>query len=375
MKIAVNTRFLLKDRLEGIGWFTYETLKRITRDHPEHDFFFIFDRPYDDSFIFNNNVHPIVVGPQARHPILWYWWFERTLPDVLRRLKPDVFLSTDGFGVLLTEVPTALVIHDLAFEHFENHHSWLVKSYLRKISPLYARKAARIVTVSEYSKQDICQQYGIDADKIDVAYNGMNVAFQPVDENTKRVTRQQYAHGEEYFVYAGSIHPRKNVERLLLAFDQFKTKTGARTKLVLAGAKGWKTGKAWQTLNSLKHKDDVVLTGHLTADKLVPVIASASAMLYVSLFEGFGIPILEAMCCGVPVITSNVSSMPEVADGAALTVDPESVADIASAMQKLQEDPALRDQLVEKGLQRASQFSWDHTAAQLWLSLEQLISR
>ena len=139
MRIAVNTRLLLKGKLEGIGWYTNETLKRIVREHPEHEFIFFFDRPYDPSFIFASNVTPVVFEPQARHALLFYIWFELRIPYMLRKYKADLFLSTDGLLSLKTKVPTCLVIHDLAFEHYPEHLKRSHRMYLRKFSPLFAK--------------------------------------------------------------------------------------------------------------------------------------------------------------------------------------------------------------------------------------------
>ena len=138
MKIAVNARFLLKGKLEGIGWFTHEVLKRVVQNHPEHEFIFIFDRPYHEDFIYGKNVTPIVVPPPARHPILWYIWFEWSVKLVLKKHKPDLFISTDGFLSLSTKVPQLLVIHDLAFEHFPEHLPFKFRYYLRKFTPKFA---------------------------------------------------------------------------------------------------------------------------------------------------------------------------------------------------------------------------------------------
>ncbi len=138
MRIAVNTRLLLKGKLEGIGWFTYQTLERMVRDHPEHEFIFFFDRPYDPQFIFASNVTPVVVHPQARHPILFYIWFEWRIPHLLRKYKADLFLSPDSYMSLSTKVPTCLVIHDLAFEHYPEHFVLSHRLYWRHFSPLFA---------------------------------------------------------------------------------------------------------------------------------------------------------------------------------------------------------------------------------------------
>ena len=131
MIIAVNTRLLLKNKLEGIGWFTFETLKRITQKHKEHQFVFIFDRPYSEEFIFSNNITPVVIVPQARHPFLWRWWFEKSIPKVLRRHKADLFLSPDGYLSLKTDVKSIAVMHDLNFEHHPNDLPFLVRRYYR----------------------------------------------------------------------------------------------------------------------------------------------------------------------------------------------------------------------------------------------------
>ena len=117
MRIAINTRFLLKDKLEGIGWFTFEVVKQLVTNHPEHEFIFLFDRPYDKSFVFAKNVTPVVINPPARHPLLWYWWFEWSVPYALKKHKIDLFFSPDGYLSLKTNVPTVIVMHDLAFEH------------------------------------------------------------------------------------------------------------------------------------------------------------------------------------------------------------------------------------------------------------------
>lgn len=373
MKIAVNTRFLLHNKLEGIGWFTHETLRRIVAAHPEHEFYFLFDRPYHKDFIYADNVHPVVVGPPARHPFLWYWWFEHSIPAALKRIQPDVLVSTDGYLSLNTNVPQLVVFHDLAFEHFDDHHSWLVKKYYRHFTPKFAHKAARIATVSQYSKQDIASRYGVVADKIDVLCNGANERYRPLPEALQQQVREKYTGGQPYFVYAGSIHPRKNVARLLQAFDAFKTETNSDVKLLLVGAKGWKAGEVTAAYNSMQHKKDVVFAGHIHIDELAPITASALGMMYVSLFEGFGIPIVEAMQAGTPVITSNTSSMPEVAGDAALIVAPTNTAAITNAMRQLYTQPELRQQLIAKGYLQAQKYSWDIAAERLWSSIKRVL--
>ncbi len=366
MKIAVNTRFLLKNKLEGIGWFTYETLKRMVANHPEHEFYFLFDRPYDNSFIFGKNVTPVVLFPPARHAVLWYWWFEWSVPRALRKIKPDVFISPDGYLSLSAQVPSVLVIHDLAFEHYPQYIDKISSAYYRHFTSKYCQKATKIATVSNFSKQDIISRYKIAAEKISVTYNGVKEQFQPLSENEKEAVRKQFSEEKKYFVYAGSLHPRKNIARLFKAFDKFKSDSESDYKLVIAGAKGWMMQEINEVYNAMQFKSEVVFTGHLNAEDLSKVIAAAKAMVYVSLFEGFGIPIIEAMKCEVPVITSATSSMPEVAGDAAIIINPEDETAISNAMMQLYSNEGLCAQLIEKGKWQHQKFTWDNTARQLW---------
>lgn len=366
--IAVNTRFLIKNKLEGIGLFTAESLKRIVATHPEVDFYFLFDRAYDPEFVFSDNVKPVVLFPPARHPFLWFWWFEISVAGWLNKNKPELFLSTDGYACLGTNVPQVLVMHDLAYEHFPEQVPFIYSKYYRYYMPRFAAKVERIATVSEFSKRDIVKQYGVLPGKIDVVYNGSKEVYHPVVEEVKALMRAKISGGKEYFIYVGSIHPRKNIKRLLLAFDQFKNQTGSDFKLVIVGRKAWDYKDVDEALASMQHKADVIFTGHLPPEELADVLASAFAMLYVSLFEGFGIPIIEAMSCDVPVITSKTTSMPEAAGDAALLVNPESVREISGAMESLVQNPPLRNSLIGKGKGQRQKFSWELTAEKLWSS-------
>ncbi len=372
MRIAVNTRLLLKGRLEGLGRFTNETLKLITRSHPEHQFYFLFDRSFDKEFIFSDNVTPIVINPPARHPVLWHVWFEISLPKVLKKINPDLFLSPDGFLSLKSNVPSLPVIHDLNFVHNPDHlarsHSWFYNRYF----PKYAQKASRIATVSAFSKQDIVEQYGIDESKIDVVYNGVSERFSPLNEQSKTLVRTKWTHARPFFIYVGAIHQRKNIERMLLAYDLFRSKTEQAYRFVVVGNKKWWTSQMQETLDSMKFKAEVVFTGRVSDQDLNDLMGAALTNVYVSTFEGFGIPIIEAFQSGVPVITSNVTSMPEIAGDAALLVDPLNTESIASAMQEVAFSDSIRLNLVKKGLERARYFTWEQTANLLWNSIEKV---
>ena len=366
MRIAVNTRLLLKGKLEGIGWFTYQTLERIVRNHPEHEFFFFFDRPYDPSFVFASNVTPVVVHPQARHPVLFYLWFEWSIPFMLRKYKIDLFLSPDGYLSLSTKVPTCVVIHDLAFEHYPDHYVGSHRIYWRHYSPLFARKATRIATVSTFSKGDICKRYGIAPEKVDVVFNGAHDEYRPLSYEEREEVKKQYADGCEYFVFAGAIHPRKNIANLLKGFVAFKKHQRTNMKLVIVGRPAWKYDEVEEMRATMPYKDDVKWVGYMNIDKLSKVIGGAYALVYASLFEGFGIPILEALQCGVPGVVSNTSSMPEVAGDAALLVDPTDPADIADKMHLIYKDEALRARLIRNAPAQVQKFNWDASAKKLW---------
>lgn len=366
MKIAVNTRLLLKDKLEGIGWFTYESMKRIVLNHPEHTFYFIFDRKHDPQFIFAENVIPVEIFPPARHPYLWYVYFEFSIPRILRKLKPDLFLSTDGWLSLRTNVPQVDVIHDLNFEHRKDFLKSKYQNYYTRFFPKFARKAVRIATVSEFSKQDLQRFYRIPKEKIDVVYNGSNAVYQPLTEDKQQRVRQKYANGLPYFLFVSAIHKRKNLANILRAFEQYKAQTGADTQFVVVGARAGKQDELDEVLRSMTFAQDVRFLGRLSAEELSQVMASALALVYATLFEGFGIPIVEAFNAETAVITSNVTSMPEVAGEAALLVDPTSVEQIADAMTCLATDENLRQELIAKGREQRKLFSWDQTAQRLW---------
>ncbi|MBO4232062.1 MAG: glycosyltransferase family 4 protein [Bacteroidales bacterium] len=375
MKIAVNTRLLLSGRLEGIGWFTYETLKLITRQHPEHQFFFFFDRPYSEEFVFSGNIVPMPLFPPARHPWLWYAFFEYAVPRALKNIGADIFLSPDGWLSLKSEVPQISVIHDINFEHHDDFLKPSHQKYMKKYFPQFAHKAARIATVSEFSKQDIHETYGIAEDMIDVTYNGVNSKrYVPLSEERKKKVRDTYTQGHEYFLFVSAIHKRKNLANILRAFDKFKEECGGDTKFVVVGARAGMQGDIDDVYNSMKFKDDVLFLGHLSTMELGWLQGASIALVYASLFEGFGIPIVEAFHAETAVITSNVTSMPEVAGDAALLVNPYEVGEIENAMIRLAKDTGLRDELIARGRVQREKFSWEKSAENLWNCVEKVIN-
>jgi len=374
LRVAVNTRFLIADKLEGIGRFTFETLKIIVKNNPEVEFIFCFDRPFDPQFIFAPNIKPLVINPPARHPFLWHIWFQYRLPKALKPLQIDVLLSPDGFLPLNAPFKSVVVIHDLAFQHFPKGVTWIRQKYYQYFFPRFIKKATQIVAVSEFTKQDIIHQYQIKEDKIAVVYNGVSSGFKPASRKLKEETIQKTTGGTPYFVCIGAIHPRKNIITLLKAFDNYSLKQKNPFKLVIIGRKGWKNNELENVYRQMKSKDDVIFTGKLNDNNLIHILASAKAAIYPSIFEGFGLPVLEAMACGVPVITTSNTAMQEIAKDAAFYFNATEEKELAQMMQNFEEDAELLASKTQKGLDQAQKYTWENSANLLWQSILKTIN-
>ena len=372
MRIAINTRFLLPNKMEGFGWYTYETVKRIVLSHPEHEFCFFFDRKFDDTFLFADNVVPVVIGPPARHPILFKIWFNRSVTKAIKKYQIDAFISPDGYLSLKTDVPQLAVIHDLNFEHYPEDIPASPRKYLRTYFPKFAKRADIILTVSNFSKQDLVSTYGVCPEKIDVAYNGVAPFFKPISNGEKDELKKELTAGADYFVFVGSLHPRKNLARLLKSFDLFKEQDDQNFKLLVVGASLWGDSFGTKLMEQVKFKEDVLFTGHISSEKLHKTIASAYAMTFVSYFEGFGIPVAEAMTCGVPVILSDKTSLPEVGGEVAIYVDPFDETSISNAMIDLANDPDRRVDLALKSIKQGQKFTRDKSAEGLCNCFEKM---
>ena len=214
MRVAVNTRLLIENELEGIGRFSYEILKELCNKNPNIEFDFIFDRPFSKKFLFNKNITGHILSPQTRHPFLWYYWFEIKLPKLLKKIKPDIFLSLDGFISTSINLKQISVIHDINFEHYPQNLPFFHRKFYQFLIQKYAKKAKTIITVSNYSKEDIIKTYGVQKEKIHVIYNGVGNSFFPMNEQEKREIKKIFSSGSDYFIFIGSIHKRKNISNL-----------------------------------------------------------------------------------------------------------------------------------------------------------------
>lgn len=372
MRIVVNTRLLLPGKLEGIGWFTHETLSRIVRAHPEHRFIFLFDRPFDKQFIYADNVEGAVLPPPTRHPLLYRLWFNWLLPRKLKALKADAFISPDGFLALKSNVPTLAVIHDINFEHHPGDMPKAYADYYRNHFPRFARHATRIATVSAYSRHDIARTYGIAEQHIDVVHNGVGAVFRPLTATEREEAAQEFTAGHPYLVCIGSLNPRKNIARLLQAFDLLMQRHPSDLRLLVVGERMWQDAHMESTWKGMRHQDRVIFTGRLQQQRLHRALGGATALAFVSYFEGFGIPVAEAMRCGVPVVAANATSLPEVAGDAAHYCDPFNVDDIVRALHAVCSDPVLQARMRTLGLERAARYTWDRTAEDLWHSFRRM---
>jgi glycosyltransferase involved in cell wall biosynthesis len=366
MKIAINARFLQAGKLEGIGWYTYELCKRWVQDHPDAEFILIYDRPQSSYLIAGANVRSVVIGPRARHFFSFWYWFDVQIPRVLRQEQADVFFSPDNFLSLSTAVPTVLTTHDIAHFHYPRQVAWLHRPYYRWFIPLFLRKAQKIICVAAYGKTDLLKHFRVPAEKIVVVPNGPREVFRPLPEMEQAAVRAQFSQGQPYFFFLGAIHPRKNILGLLQAYDLFRAKSASPVKLLIAGKLAWQVAEISARHAASPYHQDIVFLGYTSEEDAARLMASALALTYLSFFEGFGLPVLEAMCTDTPLICSNTSALPEVAGEAALLVNPHDVEAISTAMLRIREEAELRHDLVAKGRLQRRLFSWDQAAVAIY---------
>ena len=282
----------------------------------------------------------------------------------LRRRPVDV-LHVQYTAPPFCNAPVVATIHDLAFEHlpetFTRRGSLQLKLTVRRT----ARRAARIATVSEYSRQDLLRTYRLAPEKVVTTYNGIEPHFtaQPRAADEAAQVRQRFGIARGFLLAVGSLQPRKNLERLIRTYARLRREQpGFAPQLVIVGRKLWLAESIFAEVSRQPWASDVILTGYVGDDDLPALYRTASAFVYPSLFEGFGLPPLEAMACGTPVITSNISSLPEVAGSAALLVDPLNEQELAAALQRILNDQPLRARLRAEGVRQAAKFTWRDAA-------------
>jgi len=290
-------------------------------------------------------------------------WMGQLTRVPFNRLVPgaSLFHATEHLLMPLWGVPTVLTIHDLIPQLLPEHHKPLNRWYLNWTMPLYCRRADHIIAVSEATRQDLLATYRLLPEKVTVIHEAASPRFRPQTESAHARVRGMYGLPEEYLLYVGTIEPRKNLERLLEAWTPLH-RSGECPPLVIVGKRGWLSDSFYAALEASPAREDIILTGYVQDGDLPVIYSAATAFVWPSLYEGFGLPPLEAMACGTPVVCADASSMPEVVGDAALLFDPLDVEATRSTIRRLAMDRVLRDELRQRGLVQAAKFSWSRAA-------------
>jgi glycosyltransferase involved in cell wall biosynthesis len=362
MKIGIDARFLIPNKMEGFGVYTLELCKALAAQHPDQTFYLFIDRYSSFQIKLPPNCKRILIPIPARLPILWRIWYEIFVPIYAFFLGIDVFVATIGF-VPKGRFKKLSIVHDINFEHFPNTIPKPILSFYQKHFKNYCAKADHIIAISEFTKQDLIQTYQLDAKHISVVYNGARQV-------------RSHTHSElnvpPYFMVLGSLHPRKNIEGVIKAFELYKQTDTLEAELRIIGAGLFEKQAFNKYAISDSIKPYIHFMGRLSDEEVFVYLTHAKALLFLPLYEGFGLPIVEAMSVGTPVISSNNSSLPEVCGNAALLFDATDHSSIAKGMHNLLEDMDLKSDLVEKGFTQAKRFTWAETAKGVYEQIQQL---
>ena len=302
-------------------------------------------------------------------------WMGQLSQVPFNRLIPgaQLFHATEHLLMPLKDIPTILTVHDLIFQHLPEHHKFLNRWYLNLTMPLYCRRATHLIAVSEATRQDLITTYKLPPEKVTVIYEAADPQFCPQPQTKVEAVRAHYGLPQQFLLYVGTIEPRKNLIRLLQAWEILYLE-GKAPPLVIVGKRGWLSDNFFAALENSPVRDAVILTGYVSDEDLPALYAAATVFIFPSLYEGFGLPPLEAMACGVPVACSNTASLPEVVGDAAMLFNPTATEEIIQVLSKLLNNTDLREALKKRGFERAAQFSWDRTARET-LELYQKISK
>ncbi|MCK4471392.1 MAG: glycosyltransferase family 4 protein [Anaerolineae bacterium] len=282
-------------------------------------------------------------------------WEQLVQPWTLRRIGAHLVHGPAFVGPLLAPCPVVITIHDLSFIRFPTLFRPANRLYLTVLTRLSARRARRLIAVSAHTAAETTRLLGVPSERIDVVYHGVDPAFHPLPADEVTVFRQRRGLPERFVLCVGTLEPRKNQTRLVEAFARIHD---GQVKLVLVGGKGWLYDELFTRVEALGLSKEIIFPGYVMNDELPLWYNAATILAYPSLYEGFGMPVLEAQACGTPVLTSNVSSLPEAAGDAASMVDPYDVEALAAELDRLLTDKPLRHELRKRGLAHASQFTW-----------------
>jgi glycosyltransferase involved in cell wall biosynthesis len=320
--------------------------------------------------------HPISDSPAVEHVVIPWprLWTHLRLAWELHRRPPDLFFTPAHVIPFTYRGPAVATVHDLGYLFFPQAHTRTQKAYLQWSTRHNAQRSRRVLADSEATRQDLTTHLGTPSQKIDVVYPGIDPELQPVhDEEVLSAVQAKYGIAAPYFLYLGTLQPRKNVGRLVEAFAN--APAAGNQQLVLAGKPGWLSQPIMEQIAALPAPvaQRVRVTGYVAEEDKAALLSGATALLFPSLYEGFGFPVLEAQACETPVLTSNSSSLPEVAGEAALLVDPERMDEIRAGIERLAQDEALRRRLVEAGRSNVRRFNWQKAAAAALRTLEEAV--
>ena len=381
IRVAVNATVINEKEKTGIALFALNLLNSLQK-LDQANRYDIFTLTGSDTGLINGanfKIRPLPGFirhlPYLNQWMIWYAWYYTGHSCQLSAMKPGVLLSLDFDVPLYNKCPSVCMIYDLTpliFKdmfplHFRVRYRWQLNHA--------AGNAAKIIAISEDSKKDIVNYLGVDPQKVIVAYPGFDSRLFKPESDLQKVQKfkEKYALGDQYILFMGAWNARKNIIRIIEAFELLKNEHGIKHKLVLAGKRAWKDEIIFEKIKSSPFNSEIIIPGYLPYESVPVLMSGADMFIFPSLHEGFGIPPLEAMACGTPVITSGVSSLPEVVGDAGLLVDPYNVSDIASAMYRLISEPGLRETMIGKGLERARLFSWERTARTVLSVLEQTV--
>jgi glycosyltransferase involved in cell wall biosynthesis len=355
----------------GVGYYAENLLAGMMAVAPQHDYLLFSNREINGSWqhlaheqFYTGRYFPVRLA-----------WMQGVLPGTLRRVRPDVCHFPNYLAPMATACPYVVTIHDMTLFITPRLHRWKKLLLDRTLIPVVARRAGAIMTVSKSARDDIVRLLKVPAHKVHVVMNAVSPAFKRVEDPARlEAVRARYGLQGPYILYVGTIEPRKNLARLIEAFANLR-KLGLPHKLAMVGQPGWHCEPIYAEVERQGLKSHVIFTGYVPFEDLPALYSAASAMAFPSIYEGFGLPVLEAMACGTPVVTSSSSGLAEVADGAALLVDPLSVDEIAGALYKICSEPGLSAELSTLGLARAHEFTWE-TAARATLDVyEHLVAQ
>jgi len=281
--------------------------------------------------------------------------FDRLLPGA------GLFHATEHLLLPLRSTPTVLTVHDLIFRHLPEHHKLLNRWYLNLTLPLYCRRATHIIAVSKDTQRDLVATYGLPPEKITVIYEAAAPRFRPQPAEAVNVVRARYGLPDRYLLFVGTIEPRKNLTRLLDAFEAVHAER-LTDGLVIVGKRGWLYKDFFARVEASPVRETILFPGYVPDEDLPAVYAGAQASVLPSLYEGFGLPALEAMACGTPTVASNAASIPEVGGEAALYFDPNDLEVMTRTIRRVLREAALREEMQARGLAQAARFSWERTA-------------